>query len=75
MSDIRFTSFPRTEPSPPFIADVVAAFRENEAAINTIQLDKGVVKVGYIIRLGPEAERASFRKRIMGRPGGDAATA
>ncbi len=75
MSDIRFTSFPRTEPPPPFIADVVAAFRENEAAINTIQLDKGLksnevlaVLRGKLMTLGFEVERGKKATEKIKRP-------
>ena len=42
MSDIRFTSFPRTEPPQPFVGDVVAVFQQNEPTISTVQLKKGL---------------------------------
>jgi hypothetical protein len=34
-STIRFSNFPRTEPPPSFVEDVVAVFRQHEGAIAT----------------------------------------
>jgi hypothetical protein len=42
LSNIRFTSFPRTQPPPPFTAKVVEVFRAHEAGICTRTLSKGL---------------------------------
>ena len=41
-SAIRFASFPRTEPPPGFVEDVVAVFRQHEDEIATETNAKGV---------------------------------
>jgi hypothetical protein len=42
MSNVRFTSFPRTQPPPEFCAQIVEVFREAEPAICTKTLEKGL---------------------------------
>jgi hypothetical protein len=49
-STIRFSTFPRTEPPPYFVEDVVAVFRRHEAGITTVTNDKGL-KGEYMIAL------------------------
>jgi hypothetical protein len=34
-TDIRFTSFPRTEPPPEFVGSIVEVFRKHEAKIGS----------------------------------------
>ena len=41
-SQIRYSSFPRTKPSPIFVKGIVDVFKANETAISTIQLKKGL---------------------------------
>ena len=42
MTNVRFTSFPRTEPPPAFTRDVVEVFRSSEKSICTRTLSKGL---------------------------------
>lgn len=42
MTNVRFTSFPRTEPPPTFVAQVVDIFRKHEPSICTKTLTKGL---------------------------------
>ena len=53
MSNIRFTSFPRTQPPPIFCADVIEAFREEEPAICTMTLTKGLTSDNVLGALRP----------------------
>jgi hypothetical protein len=39
---VRFTSFPRTSPAPPFVLEVVSAFQHHETVISTLSLAKGL---------------------------------
>lgn len=39
---VRFMSFPRTEPPPDFIPEVIRTFAENESRIGTVDLAKGL---------------------------------
>jgi hypothetical protein len=41
-STIRFSTFPRTEPPPAFVEDVVTVFRQHEGEIATETNDKGL---------------------------------
>jgi hypothetical protein len=41
-STIRFSTFPRTEPPPAFLLQVIAIFRKHELAIGTVHLSKGL---------------------------------
>src|SRR5262245_33439777 len=58
---IRFTSFPRTEPPPPFVASVVAAFRECESAICSEELQKGLTSDAVLQVLRPHLETLGFQ--------------
>jgi hypothetical protein len=42
MSNVRFSSFPRTAPPPAFIAPIISAFRTHEPSICTKTLSKGL---------------------------------
>ena len=75
MSNIRFTSYPRTEAAAWFIPDVVAAFRNSEAEICTQRLTKGLTSDGVLavlrpalIKLGFEVEASKFAKDKIKRP-------
>ena len=67
-STVRYAMFPRTQPPPAFVAQVVAAFRAREAEIGTEQLAKGLksddvlgeVALG-LSALGFEVERQGVR--------------
>lgn len=41
-STIRFSSFPRTQPPPSFVPELVAVFLQHEGNISTVALDKGL---------------------------------
>jgi hypothetical protein len=60
MSLIRFTSFPRTEPPPYYIADVVNAFRLCGAEINTTVLDKGLTSNEVLASVRPTLSELGF---------------
>jgi hypothetical protein len=51
MPEIRFTSFPRTLPPPPFISGVVSLFRSKYAKIATGSLQKGLTSDGVLLVL------------------------
>ncbi|MDE3003381.1 MAG: hypothetical protein OXU39_09605 [Gemmatimonadota bacterium] len=75
MSDIRFSSFPRTEPAPEFVEALVAVFRVHEATINTRTNEKGLSsdQVLGVLRndlegLGFEVERGKKRGDKIERP-------
>jgi hypothetical protein len=51
LSNIRFTSFPRTQPPPAFTAAVLKVFRDQEAAICTRTLTKGLTSDAVLEKL------------------------
>ncbi len=53
-STIRFSTFPRTEPPPGFVEDVVGVFRRHEEEISTEGKDKGL-KSDDVIALQPHS--------------------
>lgn len=57
---IRFTSFPRTEPPPHFVPDVVAVFRKAEKHISTKKLAKGLTSDQVLEILRPDFEELGF---------------
>lgn len=74
-STVRFSTFPRTNPPPQFIAGVVGVFKQHEPTISTIALAKGlesdpVLKVlaGDIANLGFEVEVSKSTKHKIQRP-------
>ncbi len=74
-STIRFLSFPRTEPPPRFIADIVQAFSQHEATIATVGLDKGLTSnvvlqslQETLVALGFEVEAGRTREQKIERP-------
>lgn len=60
-SGVRFLSFPRTKPPPSFVAQIVAAFRQNEAAVSTVDLDKGLESDGVLRVLAPSLQAIGFQ--------------
>lgn len=51
MSNIRFTSFPRTQPPPEFTQSILQVFRANEPSICTRTLTKGLTSDAVLGRL------------------------
>ncbi len=51
MSNIRFTSFPRTEPPPPYTPQILQVFKAAEPAICTKTLVKGLTSDAVLARL------------------------
>lgn len=60
MSNVRFTSFPRTEPPPPFTAAIVDVFRAAEKEICTRTLPKGLTSDAVLAMLRGELEGLGF---------------
>lgn len=82
MSDIRFSTFPRTEPPPQFVHQVVGGFYSHEALISTVALDKGLtsdqvllvlredlVKIGFEVEAGKQREQKIERPVFYGENG------
>lgn len=59
-TSIRFSSFPRTEPPPPFIPKVIEAFRACEPEICTVDLAKGLTSDEVLTRLRPHLKALEF---------------
>ena len=75
MSTIRFSSFPRTLPPPPFTEDVVNVFRRNEAAIATLVVDHALTSNDVLrtlrdelVALGFEVESGKRKSEKIVRP-------
>ena len=60
MSNVRFTSFPRTQPPPKFTSKVVSAFRASEATICTRTLDKGLTSDAVLAAVRPNLVALGF---------------
>jgi len=60
-TEIRFTSFPQTEPPPHFVADVISGFRSNEGAIGTKGLTKGLTSNDVLTVLRPTLQTLGFQ--------------
>lgn len=74
-SDIRFRSFPATEPPPYFAGQIVEAFRFHEEAISTLQLSKGLTSDQVLnsvrdslVLLGFQVESGKQRNEKIDRP-------
>ena len=81
-STIRFTTFPRTEPPPHFIADVVSVFRDQEEAIATERLSRhlksdevlrfiapGLSGLGFSVESGKTVDKVIDRPVFFGENG------
>ena len=75
MTFIRFKSFPRTEPPPPFVGLVHKAFVKNEDHIGTRVLDKSLksdqvleIVAGDLMQLGFEVERGKRKSEKISVP-------
>ena len=60
-STIKFSTFPRTEPPPSFVEDVVTVFRQHEAEIATQTNDKGLKSDDVLALLGPDLAEIGFQ--------------
>jgi len=60
-STIRFSTFPRTEPPPGFVEDVVAVFRQFEREIATEVNDKGLKSNDVLAVLAPDLMNLGFQ--------------
>jgi hypothetical protein len=60
MSDVRFTSFPRTEPPPDFIGPIVDVFKKHEAEIGTRCLPKGLTSDQVLLTLRDDLVTLEF---------------
>ena len=74
-SDIRYTSFPHTEPPPSFVPQVVDVFRGHEHEVSTLQLTKGLnsdqvlaVLRDDLVSLGFEVESGKRKEQKIVRP-------
>jgi hypothetical protein len=75
MSEVRFTSFPLTEPPPAFAQTIVSVFKKHERLISTLQLEKGldsdsVMKIvaDELRAVGFEIEGSKSASAKLGRP-------
>lgn len=79
MAQIRYSSFPRTSPSPNFIKEIVDVFKANEDKISTISLEKGLesnsvlaiikdglVEIGFLVESGKTNENKIHRPVFFG---------
>ena len=60
-STVRFSTFPRTEPPPSFVEDLVAVFRQHEERISTETNDKGLKSDDVLALLGPDLREIGFQ--------------
>src|SRR5215207_5602143 len=60
-STIRFSTFPRTEPPPDFVEDVVSVFKQHESEIATEINDKGLKSDDVLAVLGPGLADLGFQ--------------
>lgn len=60
MTNVRFTSFPRTQTPAPFITTIVSAFRANEPSICTRTLEKGLTSDEVLAVLRPNLIELGF---------------
>lgn len=60
MTNIRFTSFPRTQPPPDFTEEVLQVFRAHEATICTRTLPKGLTSDAVLATLRSDLDNLGF---------------
>lgn len=72
---IRYSTFPKTEPPPEFISQVIAVFKKHEEDISTILLKKGLTSDGVLsklrndlIQIGFEVEAGKRKTEKIERP-------
>ncbi len=64
-STVRFSTFPRTEPPPGFVEDVVGVFRQHEQEIATETNEKGLKSDDVLALLGPDLANIGFQVEIV----------
>src|SRR5687768_7743834 len=64
MTNIRFTSFPRTESAPPFARQVVEVFRTHEPSICTKSLTKGLTSDVVLSELCGDLQALGFTVEV-----------
>ncbi len=67
-STIRFSTFPRTEPPPGFVEDVVGIFRQHEGEISTETNAKGLKSDEVLTALGTDLAGLGFQSRPLVSP-------
>ncbi len=60
-STIRFSTFPRTEPPPEFVDDLITVFRNHEDEVATEINDKGLKSDDVLAVLGPDLADLGFQ--------------
>ena len=60
-STIRFSTYPRTEPPPGFVENVVGVFRKHEKEIATVTNDKGLKSDDVLTLLEPDLADLGFQ--------------
>lgn len=60
MAGVRFSTFPRTQPPQPFVAEVVGIFEKHGAAIGTAALEKGLTSDQVLRRLSDDLRALGF---------------
>jgi hypothetical protein len=61
---IRFTTFPRTEPSPDFIENIISVFKKHEATISTTDLRKGLTSDQVLSTISLDLADLKFQVEI-----------
>src|SRR5688500_18677700 len=61
VSTVRFSTYPRTEPPPALVEDVVAVFRQHEQEIATEAHEKGLKSDEVLAVLGPDLAGIGFQ--------------
>jgi hypothetical protein len=69
-SEIKYSSFPRTKPSPPFVKSIVNVFRAHECEINTVQFVKGLESNQVLMNLRNDLVDLGFEVE-SGKTGGE----
>lgn len=59
-SDIQYYCYPRTQSPPEFADHLVSAFRSNESAINTLELEDGLTSDEVLEEVRPELKTTGF---------------
>jgi hypothetical protein len=66
-STIRFSTFPRTEPPPDFVDELISVFRTHEHDIATKINDKGLKSDGGLSLIGPDLIDIGFQIEVSKR--------
>ena len=60
MGNVKFSSFPRTQPPQKFVADVVTVFEKHDVAIGTVALGKGLTSDKVLAQLSKDLGDLGF---------------